>query len=162
MPHLNLALLGPFQLTLEDPAATRVESDKVRGLLAFLAVERDRPRPWHALTEPLWPGQSDNTAIVLSFLQERSRRRSSQEQPVVVHSNGYPPPVAIVQTPGDSVIASAAFCYGVISRAVCGRPGSRGWPSGSSTMCSCRGRSPKQRSIGRPVAYARAWRHFWR
>lgn len=38
MPHLNLGLLGPFQLNLEIPVATRVESDKARGLLAFLAV----------------------------------------------------------------------------------------------------------------------------
>ncbi|MBK8795087.1 MAG: AAA family ATPase [Anaerolineales bacterium] len=62
MPHLNLALLGPFQLTLEDPIDVRVESDKTRGLLAFLAVEHDRPHSRAALAELLWPAYSEQAA----------------------------------------------------------------------------------------------------
>lgn len=62
MLHLSLALLGPFQLTLENPLAERVESAKVRGLLAFLVVENNRPHSRPALAELLWPGQSGQAA----------------------------------------------------------------------------------------------------
>lgn len=62
MAHLNLALLGSFQLTLEEPITVRIESDKVRGLLAFLAVEPDRPHPRAALAELLWPELPEHAA----------------------------------------------------------------------------------------------------
>ena len=62
IPHLKLALLGPFHLTLEDAIATRIESNKARGLLAFLAVEHDRAHPRAALAELLWPGRSEQAA----------------------------------------------------------------------------------------------------
>jgi len=62
MPHLNLALLGPFQLSLEHSISARIESDKVRGLLAFLAVEHDRTHSRVALAELLWPDQAEQAA----------------------------------------------------------------------------------------------------
>ena len=43
MAHLALSLLGPFQATLADQPVTGFESDKVRALLSFLAVEAKRP-----------------------------------------------------------------------------------------------------------------------
>ena len=62
MTHLKLALLGSFQLVLQEPAAMRLESDKARGLLAFLAVEHDCAHSRAALAEFLWPGYSEHAA----------------------------------------------------------------------------------------------------
>jgi hypothetical protein len=39
MARLTVNLLGPFQVTLDGQLVTAFESDKVRALLAYLAVE---------------------------------------------------------------------------------------------------------------------------
>lgn len=62
MPHLLLELLGPFQATLDGQPATSWRSNKIRALLAFLAVESDRPHPREALAGLLWPDYSDTSA----------------------------------------------------------------------------------------------------
>lgn len=56
--NLKLALFGPFQLTLDHQPIERFESNKVRALLAFLAVEHHHPHPRDTLTELLWPGHT--------------------------------------------------------------------------------------------------------
>lgn len=43
MARLNLSFLGPFQVTLDSQPALGFESNKVRALLVYLAVEADRP-----------------------------------------------------------------------------------------------------------------------
>ncbi len=43
MSHLALRLFGSFQATLDGRPITGFESNKVRALLAYLAVEADRP-----------------------------------------------------------------------------------------------------------------------
>ena len=43
MAHLSISLLGTFQVILDGEPVTAFESDKVRALLAYLAVESDRP-----------------------------------------------------------------------------------------------------------------------
>jgi len=63
MPRLSLALLGPFQATLDGVPLTSFESNKVRALLAYLAVEADRPHPRDLLTGLLWPHRSDRDAL---------------------------------------------------------------------------------------------------
>jgi len=62
MAHLDLILFGPFQLTLDHQVIERFESNKVRALLAFLAVEHHRPHPREALAELLWPGHAIEAA----------------------------------------------------------------------------------------------------
>lgn len=62
MAHLDLALFGPFQLTLDHQVIERFESNKVRALLAFVAVEHHRPHPREALAELLWPGHAIEAA----------------------------------------------------------------------------------------------------
>jgi DNA-binding SARP family transcriptional activator len=47
---------------LEDAIATRIESNKARGLLAILAVEHDRAHSGAARAELLWPEQSEQAA----------------------------------------------------------------------------------------------------
>jgi hypothetical protein len=43
MPRLSISLLGTFQVLLDDQPVTSFESDKVRALLAYLAVESAQP-----------------------------------------------------------------------------------------------------------------------
>ena len=62
MPQLVLRLLGPFQATLGERPITGFESNKVRALLAYLAVEADRPHSRDELIGLLWPDQPDATA----------------------------------------------------------------------------------------------------
>lgn len=55
MARLSLSLLGPMQVTLDDQPVTGFAYDKVRALLAYLAVEADRPHRREALLGLLWP-----------------------------------------------------------------------------------------------------------
>jgi predicted ATPase/DNA-binding SARP family transcriptional activator len=62
MTHLALSLLGPFQATLDGQPITGFESDKVRALLAYLAIESDRPHRRQALAGLLWSERTERSA----------------------------------------------------------------------------------------------------
>jgi DNA-binding SARP family transcriptional activator len=62
MARLSLSLLGPLQVTLDGEPISRFESDKVRALLAYLAVEADRPHRREALVGLLWPDWPERAA----------------------------------------------------------------------------------------------------
>src|SRR4051812_8985913 len=62
MAGLSLALLGPLQVTLQGAPITAFESDKVRALLAYLAIEADRPHRRDALAGLLWPDRPERAA----------------------------------------------------------------------------------------------------
>ena len=55
MSHLAISLLGSFRVTLDDAPLTSFATDKGRALLAFLAVEADRPHRRETLIDLLWP-----------------------------------------------------------------------------------------------------------
>ncbi len=63
MAHLSLSLLGPFQVTLDGEPVTGFKSNKVRALLAYLAVEADRPHRREVLAGLLWPEWPDRDAL---------------------------------------------------------------------------------------------------
>ncbi|MFZ5918097.1 MAG: ATP-binding protein [Chloroflexota bacterium] len=63
MAHLALSLLGTFEATLDGVAITAFESARVRALLAYLAVEADRPHSREALAGLLWPDQPEGVAL---------------------------------------------------------------------------------------------------
>ncbi|MCP4539355.1 MAG: tetratricopeptide repeat protein [Chloroflexi bacterium] len=62
MAHLSMHSLGLFQVTLDGAPITGFESNKVRALLIYLAVESDRPHSRETLAGFLWPDQPEKKA----------------------------------------------------------------------------------------------------
>lgn len=62
MARLSISLLGTFAVLLDGEPVTTFESDKARALLAFLAVEADRPHRRETLAGLLWPEQDEHRA----------------------------------------------------------------------------------------------------
>ena len=63
MPHLSLCVLGPFQAKLDGVPIRALKSNKVRALLAYLAVEHERPHPREMLAGLLWPELPESVAL---------------------------------------------------------------------------------------------------
>jgi len=62
MAALALSFLGPFSVTLHDQLLTRFESDKVRALLIYLAIEAGKPHRRSALAGLIWPNSPESAA----------------------------------------------------------------------------------------------------
>ena len=89
MAHLTLSMLGAFQATLDEQPITRFGSAKTRALLAYLAVESERPHRREMLAALLWPEEPERTARnnlrhALSTLRkaigDREAARSSEDK----------------------------------------------------------------------------------
>lgn len=63
MKKLALSLLGPFQVSLQNEAITEFATDKIRALLAYLAVEGERPHRRQIMATLLWPDLPDSSAL---------------------------------------------------------------------------------------------------
>jgi predicted ATPase/DNA-binding SARP family transcriptional activator len=74
MSRLRLSLLGPFQISLDDQPVTAITSSKIQALLAYLAVEADRPHRRETLAELLWPDRPAGNALQ-NLRQALSRAR---------------------------------------------------------------------------------------
>jgi DNA-binding SARP family transcriptional activator len=62
MAHLSIRLLGPFQVSLDGEAVSGFASDKVRALLAYLALSPDLAHRREALAGLLWPEFPERSA----------------------------------------------------------------------------------------------------
>lgn len=73
--HLKLSLLGVYEAVLDGKPITRFKSDKVRALIAYLAVEADYPHRRQKLVGMFWGEYQVNSARAnlrntLSLLRE--------------------------------------------------------------------------------------------
>ncbi len=64
MPQFSLTLLGPFKAERGGVPLAGFESDKVRALLSYLAVEAGRPHRRGALAALLWPERPERAALL--------------------------------------------------------------------------------------------------
>src|SRR5215212_8334928 len=62
MRRITICLLGTFEVTIDDAPVTTFAYAKVRALLAYLAVEAQRPHPRAELATLLWPEQPERSA----------------------------------------------------------------------------------------------------
>ncbi|MBD2068040.1 hypothetical protein H6F93_10975 [Leptolyngbya sp. FACHB-671] len=62
MSHLSFALLGPMQVTLNGQPIVAFPYEKVRALLAYLAIESQYPHHRDALAALLWSERSQSDA----------------------------------------------------------------------------------------------------
>ena len=62
MAHLSVHLLGGFQVLLDDVPVEGFRTQKARALLAYLAVESDRPHTRVHLAGLLWPDKPESAA----------------------------------------------------------------------------------------------------
>ena len=60
--RLEIHLLGPLRVSLDGEPVTGFVSDKVRALLAYLAVEADQPHRREKLVGLLWPHRPEQAA----------------------------------------------------------------------------------------------------
>lgn len=65
MTHLfTLSLFGGFHVTRNGRPVTNFRTDKVRALLAYLAIEAERPHRRETLAAILWPEQPQTTSLM--------------------------------------------------------------------------------------------------
>ena len=62
--HLLISLFAAYRVTLDGESVTAFESEKTRALLAFLAVESDRPHRRESLAGLLWPDFPERSARI--------------------------------------------------------------------------------------------------
>ena len=62
MPKPQVAMLGTFQASLDGAPVASLAASKAGTLLAYLAVEADRPHTREALATLFWPESSEEAA----------------------------------------------------------------------------------------------------
>jgi predicted ATPase/DNA-binding SARP family transcriptional activator len=104
MTKLTLHLLGTFQVEYDHQPVTQFRSDKERALLAYLAVEHNRPHRRDTLIGLLWPEQPQNLA------QNNLRKALTRLRQTIPTPESYLliTPAAVQFNP-DAVASSAAW-----------------------------------------------------
>lgn len=92
MTRLSISLLGHLQVSLDGEPVTGFESSKVRGLLAFLATEANRPHSRSKIAGLLWPDFPERSALsnvryALSNLRKTIGDRDAQPPFLLITSN---------------------------------------------------------------------------
>ena len=78
-PSFSLTLFGPFEARYKDKTLTNFATDKVRALLAYIAIEADKPHRRETLATLLWPNYS-NEASLRNLRQSLYRLRQTLQE----------------------------------------------------------------------------------
>ena len=89
MAPLTLGVFGAFQVTLTNGSNAKFESDKARALLAYLAVESDRPHRRDALIGLLWPDEPEQIA-------RQNFRQALYSLPQTIRDSSARPPYLLI------------------------------------------------------------------
>jgi DNA-binding SARP family transcriptional activator len=101
---LSLSLLGMFRASLNGQPLTEFYSNKVRALLAYLAVEAEQEHPRPVLAALLWPDWDDRAALGnLRFSLSKLRQ--------VIHDQDARPPFLLINR--DSIQLNLAADVGL-------------------------------------------------
>ena len=89
MAHLSIRVLGPLEVRLDGEPVSGFATDKVRALLAYLALSPDRPHRREALAGLLWPEfpeRSARTNLRNALANLRKVIRDDPSSPPFLHS----------------------------------------------------------------------------
>lgn len=92
MAHLDIMLLGRFEARLNDERIDQFSYDKVRALLAYLAVESDRLHPRESIAGLLWadyPEQRARQNLSQALLTLRKAINDDAADPPFLHITRY-------------------------------------------------------------------------
>lgn len=89
MAHLTLDVLGPLRVWLDDAPVAKLESDKARALLVYLAVEADHPHRRGALVGLLWPDCPEPIA-------RHNLRQALYNLRLAIHDQAATPPFLLI------------------------------------------------------------------
>jgi DNA-binding SARP family transcriptional activator len=72
---LRIQLFGSFQVRIDDKPLTRLQTDRLQALLAYLVLHRDQPLSRQQLAVTFWPDTTDvqartNLRTLLARLRE--------------------------------------------------------------------------------------------
>ncbi|MFN2231899.1 MAG: BTAD domain-containing putative transcriptional regulator, partial [Anaerolineae bacterium] len=113
MARLEISLLGPFGITLDGDPATGFVSDKVRALLAYLAVEGEQPQRRETLAGLLWgeyPDRSARDSLRNALANLRRVIGDREAQPPYLHIT---PQVVQLHPDGEAWVDASAFTQAV-------------------------------------------------
>ncbi len=117
MPRLEIRLLGPPQVRLDGDSLTSLRSDKVRALLAYLAMEADRPHRREKLAGLLWPGypEASARASLRRALTDLRKAVRPAKSPAIEDDDAEPPYLQVTRQTirfdksSDAWVDAAAF-----------------------------------------------------
>jgi two-component SAPR family response regulator len=104
---LRLSLLGGFHLTIQGLTCTHFYSDKVRALLAYLALAGEQPVYRATVTDLLWPGYAPLSARASLRRALTELRRTLAPYPLLATTYQT---VQLINTPSLFWCDVQAFC----------------------------------------------------
>ncbi len=124
-PSLSLTLLGPFDIRLDREHVGGFEYNKVRALLAYLAVEAGQPHTRAHLCGLLWPNSTERAARqslsqAVSILRQALGDSASTENFILTHAGAVQlNPAAQVQVDVNdfSALIAASEAHAPVHRA---------------------------------------------
>jgi predicted ATPase/DNA-binding SARP family transcriptional activator len=89
MSDLQLHLLGTFQILQNGRSLTTFRTNKIRALLAYLAVEADHPHRRDSLAALFWPQMDNRNALTNLRLSLHRLRQALGDDPPVLRIDRY-------------------------------------------------------------------------